>query len=82
MVLPKIQKIKIISRAIEEQGFEYISCFQPEDLKLDPIVKDQKYLTKRLSNLSIFFTNLFCPKLKVMKKMILTFSKNARETEN
>ena len=32
--LPKIDKFKTISKAIEEQNPEYISCFQPKDLKL------------------------------------------------
>ena len=32
--LPKIDKFKTISKAIEEQNPEYILCFQPKDLKL------------------------------------------------
>ena len=30
---PKIHKSKIIPKSIEKQGSEYISCFQPKDLK-------------------------------------------------
>ena len=57
--LPKIRKSKIISKAIEEQGSEYISCFQPKDLKLRPIVAGHKCSTKRLSNfVNILFKHL------------------------
>ena len=46
--LPKVHKSKIISKAIEEHGSEYILCFQPKDLKLGPIVAGHKSPTKRL----------------------------------
>ena len=48
--LPKIHKSKIISKAIKEQGYEFISCFQPKDLKLRPLVADHKCPTKDLSS--------------------------------
>ena len=47
--LRKTHKSKIISKAIEEQCSEYISYFQPKDLKLRPIVAGHKCPTKRLS---------------------------------
>ena len=56
--LPIIHKSKI-SKAIKGQCSEYISCFQPKDIKLRPRVADHKCPTKRLRNLSIFFSNLF-----------------------
>ena len=68
MVFLKSTNLKIISKAIEEQGFEYISCFQSKDLKLRPIVAGHKCPTKRLSNLilSIFYSSLIYSKLNVM----------------
>ena len=48
--LPKIDKSKLVSKAIEDQVPEYISCFQPKYLKLHPIVAGPKCSTKRLSN--------------------------------
>ena len=77
--LSKIHKSKIISKAIEEQGSEYILCFQPKDLKLCPIVASHKSRLNVSASLWIFSSYLFCPRLKVTQKMILTFSKNARE---
>ena len=57
--LPKIYKSKIFFKAIEEQGSEYISCFQPTDLKLRPIVAGHKCSTKRLNNfVNILFKHL------------------------
>ena len=40
--LPKIHNSKIISKAIKQQDSEYISCLQPKDLKLRPIVAGHK----------------------------------------
>ena len=34
----KIHKSKVISKPVKEQNSEYISCFQPKDLKLRLIV--------------------------------------------
>ena len=44
--LPKFHKPRIISKAIEEQGSEYISYCQLKDLKLRPIVAGHKCPTK------------------------------------
>ena len=65
--LPKIRKSKIISKAIEEQGSEYISCFHPKDLKLRPIVAGHKSPTKRLRNL---VNILFKPLLSKIKNYV------------
>ena len=64
--LPKIFKSKIVSKLIEEQVSEYISCLQPKDLKLRPIVPSHKFPTKRLSN---FFDILLKPLLSKIKNV-------------
>ena len=66
--LPKIHKLKIISKAIEEQGFENISCFQPKDLKLRPTLACHKFPTKRLSNLVDILLKPLLSKIKSFVK--------------
>ena len=84
--LPKIYKSKIISKAIQEQGSEYISCFQPKYLKLHPIVASHKSPTKRLSNFLDILLKLFLSKIKsyvkgefdLLKKCKRKLTKNSK----
>ena len=49
--LPKIHKSKLISEAMEEQNSECVSIFEPDDLKLPPIVSGAICPTRPLSYL-------------------------------
>ena len=80
--LPKIHKSKIISKAIEEQGSEYISCFQPKDLKLRPIVAGDKCSTKRLNNFVDILLKPLLSKIKSYVKDDFDFLKKMREKLN
>ena len=76
--LPKIHKSKIITKAIEEQGSEYISCFQPKDLKRRPIVAGHICLTKRLSNFVDIFVKPLLSKIKSYGKDDFDFLKKCK----
>ena len=84
--LPKIYKSKIISKAIQEQGSKYISCFQQKYLKLCPIVASHKSPTKRLSNFLDILLKLFLFKIKsyvkgefdLLKKCKRKLTKNSK----
>ena len=65
MVFLKSANLKIF-KAIEEQGPEYISCFQPKDLKLRSIVAGQKPPIKHLRN----FADIFKPLLSKIKSYV------------
>ena len=62
--LPKIDKSKIVSKAIQEQLSECISCFLPKYLKLRPKVPGPKCLTKRLSDFVDIVLKLLLYKFK------------------
>ena len=76
-----MHEIKIISKAIKEQGSGYTSCFQPKDLKLRPVVTGHNCPTKRLSNFVDILLKPLLSKIKSYVKDDLTFSKNAREAK-
>ena len=78
--LSKIHKSKIISKAIEEQGSEYILCFQPKDLKLCPIVASHKSLTKRLSKFVDILLIPLLPKIKSYAKDDFDFLKKCKRS--
>ena len=65
----------IISKAIEKHGSEYISCFQPKDLKLHPIVAGHKSLTECLSNIVDILLNPPLSKIKSYVKDDFDFHK-------
>lgn len=62
--LPKIDRSKIVSKAIQEQLLECISCFLPKYLKLRPKVPGPKCLTKRLSDFVDIVPKLLLYKFK------------------
>ena len=62
--LPKIDRSKIVSKAIQEQLLECISCFLPKYLKLRPKVPGPKCLTKRLSDFVDIVLKLLLYKFK------------------
>ena len=84
--LPRIHKSKIISKAIEEQGSEYISCSQPKDLKLRPILAGHKCSTKHLSNFVDILLKPLLYKIKnsvkddfdILKKCKRNLTKNSK----
>ena len=65
--LPKIHKSMIIESAINTQNSEIIKIFEPNDLKIRPIVGGHKRLTRKLSQL---IDILLKPFLKHIKNFI------------
>ena len=76
--LCKIRKSKIIPKMITEQGSEYISCFQPKDLKLRPTIVGHKCSTKRLSNFPDILIKPLLSKIKSYIKYDFDFLKKCK----
>ena len=66
-VLPKIRKSMLVESAINTQNSEIIETFEPNDLKLRPIVGSPKCPTRKLSQL---IGRLLKPFLKCIKSFI------------
>ena len=64
---PKIHKSELIKNATKDQNKEVISVFEPEDLKLRPIVGGPKCPTRRLSK---FLDTLLKPLIKHVQSNI------------
>lgn len=61
--LPKIHKSKTITDAIKVQQAEYVTVFQPTDLKFRPIVGGPNSSTQRLSHLLDLILKPVCPEV-------------------
>ena len=77
MVLLKFTNLKI-SKAIEEPNSECISCFQPKDLKLRPIVARHKSTTKLLNNFVDILLKPILSKIKSYVKDDFDFLKKCK----
>ena len=71
--LPKIHKSKIITEAIKEQNSDYVTCHNPQDLTLRPIVGGPQSPTQRLSHLLDILLKPLCPVVKSFVRDDLDF---------
>jgi hypothetical protein len=78
--LPKIHKSQTIADAIRVQNSEYISCLNPEDLTLRPIVGGHQSPTQRLSNLIDSLLKPLCTEVKSYVRDDLDFLRHLPDT--
>jgi hypothetical protein len=78
--LPKIHKSQTITDAIRVQNSEYISCLNPENLTLRPIVGGHQSPTQRLSNLIDILLKPLCMEVKSYVRDDLDFLRHLPET--
>ena len=71
--LPKIHKSMIIESAIKTQNSEIIEIFEPNDLKLRPIVGGPECLTRKLSQLIDILLKPFLKHIKTFIRASLDF---------
>ena len=74
--LPKIHKSMVIESAINNQNSEIIEIFEPNDLKLRPIVGGPKCPTRKLSQLIDILLKPFLKRIKSFIRDSLDFLKN------
>ena len=65
--LPKIHKYKILEQETKSQNNEVIDCYEPEDLKLRPIIPGTSCPTRSLSDI---IDKILKPLLKHVKSYI------------